>query len=326
MSSWLTIASTTRPPPNPLGTPHQQHHADAAVIQSGLGAGEGEPVIGGADHERVVGEAEVVQAVQDRPYPLVQRAGAGLERGHVRARAGRVREVGRRQRVERVAHGGRHGEVAVGLEEADRHEEGLVGGAERLDRDRRHLVGVVRVDLDHLVVADHARVLRDVLLADQHRAVAGALAQRVDQVLVVVVQRPAAVREAEHAVVVAVLAGQEGGPAARAGGCPAEGLPEEDALVREELDVRRGDLVAVGLDVAPGVVRVDVEDVGRLQHARAAPPLNPNPGGPDRRGRFRPTKGAGEREGGLRPARARRGRGPARSRAAAPRSGAPSRR
>ena len=50
------------------------------------------------------------------------------------------------------------------------------------------VAGVVRVDVDHLVVADHRRVHRDVLLADQRRAVARR-AQRVHEVLAVVVQR-----------------------------------------------------------------------------------------------------------------------------------------
>ena len=46
-------------------------------------------------------------------------------------------------------------------------------------------------------------------------------------------------------------------------GAAQNALPEEDALVGEQLDVGRGHLVAVRLHVAAGVVRVDVEDVGR---------------------------------------------------------------
>ena len=59
--------------------------------------------------------------------------------------------------------------------------------AQRLDRQRRHVLGPGRVDFDDLVVADHAGVGGDVLLADQGRAVAGA-AQGVDPVLAVVVE------------------------------------------------------------------------------------------------------------------------------------------
>jgi hypothetical protein len=123
----------------------------------------------------------------------------------------------------------------------------------------------VGVDLDHLVVADHRRLVGDVLLADQDRAVAG-LVQGVDEVLGVVVQGPAAVSQPEHPVVVAVLAGEQRRPASRAGRGAAERLAEQHPLVGEELDVRRRDLVAVRLDVAPRVVGVDVEDV-RLQRS-----------------------------------------------------------
>jgi hypothetical protein len=140
------------------------------------------------------------------------------------------------------------------------HEEGLPRRAEALDRGRGDVGGVVAVDLDHLVVADHLRVLGDVLLADQDRAVAG-LAQGMHEVLAIVVQFPAAVGEPQQAVVVAVLAGEQGGAAARAGGGGAEGVAEEHALVGEQLDVRRRHRKAVRLDVAAGVVGVDVEDV-----------------------------------------------------------------
>ena len=103
---------------------------------------------------------------------------------------------------------------------------------------------------------------RDVLLADERRPVPG-LAQRVDDVAPVVAQLPAAVREPGHAVHVRPLAGQQARPAARAGRRRAERLAEQQALVGQALDVRRRDLVAVGLDVAAGVVRMQVDDVRR---------------------------------------------------------------
>jgi hypothetical protein len=245
------------------GAAHDHHHPDPAVIQGRLRVGEGEAVVGGADDQGAVLEPALVEAVEDGADPLVERAGAGLEGGHVGAGLRRVRQVRRRQRVERVADRGRDPVGAVGLEEADRHEEGLLGGAEALDRGRGDVGGVVAVDLDHLLVADHLRVLGDVLLADQDRAVAG-LMQRMDEVLAIVVELPAAVGEAQQAVVVAVLAREQGGAAARAGRRCAEGVAEEHPLVSEQLDVRRRHRKAVGLDVAAGVVGVDVEDVWQL--------------------------------------------------------------
>jgi len=124
------------------------------------------------------------------------------------------------------------------------------------------IVSAGGADFDQLVVADHARVDRDVLLADQGRVVSG-LAQRVDPVLAVVVERPAAMGEAEHPIVVAMEAREQAGTAAGAGRRCAESLAEESSLVGEELDVRGRDLESVGLDEAPGVVRMDVEDVRR---------------------------------------------------------------
>jgi hypothetical protein len=136
------------------------------------------------------------------------------------------------------------------------------GGRDRVD--------VRRLDLDHAVVADHVRPLGDVLLADHRRPVAG-LAQRMDDVLAVVVEHPAAMREAEHAVRVPVLAGQQRGAAAGARRDGAERLAEHDPLVGELRDVGRGHRIPVGLQIAPGVVRVQVQDVGRTAgHRRDA--------------------------------------------------------
>ena len=75
----------------------------------------------------------------------------------------------------------------MGLEEPDRQEEWLGRERERLVGDRRDVGGAMALDLDHLVVADHVGVLRDVLLADQHRLVAGR-SQRADEVLAIVVE------------------------------------------------------------------------------------------------------------------------------------------
>ena len=120
---------------------------------------------------------------------------------------------------------------------------------------------MARLDLDHAIEADDVRTLGDVLLADQHGVVAR-IVKRVDEVLAVVVERPAAVGEPHHAVVVPVLARQQTGARGRAGGRGAEGLAEQDSLVGQALDVGCGHRVPVGLHVAPGVVRVQVEDVG----------------------------------------------------------------
>src|SRR3712207_5334038 len=83
-------------------------------------------------------------------------------------------------------------------------------------------------------------------------------------VLAVVVQGEAAVGEPDHAVGVRVLPGQEARAAPGAGRGGAERLAEEHALLGEPLDVRGPYRVPVGADPAAGVVRVDVEDVGKV--------------------------------------------------------------
>jgi hypothetical protein len=161
-------------------------------------------------------------------------------------------------------------ELAVRLEEPHRQEERALDAAQHVDRDGGDVGGPRRRDLDHLVVADHVRLLRDVLLADQHGVVAGG-AQRVHHVPLVVVERPAAVRQAEHPVAVGVAAGEQARPAGRAGGGGAERLPEQHALLGERLDPRRVHGGAHRLGVAAGVVRVQVEDVRRAAAHAGSP-------------------------------------------------------
>ena len=187
----------------------------------------------------------------------------------------------------------------------DRQEERLGGGAaEDVDRDRRDVGDARRRDLDHPVVADDVRALGDVLLADQRRVIAD-LAQGVDDVVGVVVQRPAPVGEAQHPVRVRVLAGEQACAGRRAGGRGAERLPEQDALLGQSLDARGGHGEAVRLHVAAGVVRVQVEDVRARHEARTVPrplrrPRRPRARRPAiRRRRARRTSGSG-RAGGTR--------------------------
>jgi hypothetical protein len=149
----------------------------------------------------------------------------------------------------------------VGLEEAHGEEERLTRRLrDQVHGGRCHVVHVVGVALDHVVVAEHRRVAGQVLLADQPRPVAR-LAQRVDDVVRVVVQREPAVGQTHHPVRVRVLPGEQRRARARARRGGAERLAEQQPLVGQALDVRRRHLMAVGLDEAPRVVRVQVEDV-----------------------------------------------------------------
>ena len=179
------------------GPAHDQHHAEPAVGQRRLGARERQPVVGREDHERVVGES----GRRARPAPR-RRPGRASARSPCRPpcrAASRACRGGcaRRQRVERVAHRGRLEEVAVGLEEADRQEERLRSAARA---GAPTAAGATGRDLRGRRSRRPGRSRcrpgpRDVLLADQRRRVAG-VAQRVDEVVVVVGEPVAAVRQA----------------------------------------------------------------------------------------------------------------------------------
>ena len=202
-----TIASDALPPRKPPGPRMINITPMPAIGHRGLGAGEGDAVVGGTDHQRVAAVAVAIERIQHRPHATVKRTGAGNEGGHVAARLGHIGQVRGRPDVVLVALQ-RLEELPVGLEEPDRHEERLGRRvAQQVDCDRGDVVDPAGVDLDHIVVADLVRPLGDVLLADQRRVVPG-VAQRVHHVVAVVVQRPAAVGQADHAVGVGVLAGQ----------------------------------------------------------------------------------------------------------------------
>ena len=78
---------------------------------------------------------------------------------------------------------------------------------QQLQRGGRDRMDAASSDVDYVVIAEHAWITGDVLLADQRRPVAGR-AQRVDDVPVIVDQPPAAVRQTRHPVHVRPLASQ----------------------------------------------------------------------------------------------------------------------
>ncbi len=159
----------------------------------------------------------------------------------------------------------------MGLEEADAEEEGFCGrivqegGGGGCDR-----CGAVVRQVNHAIVTDGGRVACNMLDADQRRGVARA-AQRMDEMLPVVGEDEATMGEAEHPAAMRCLPGQERGAARGAGRGGGAGPPEEDTLLREALEVGRRDSMAVGLHVAPRVVRMDVDDV-RSGHRAFLPP------------------------------------------------------
>lgn len=107
------------PATEPARAAHDEHHAEAAVEERGLRAGEGDAVIGGEHDQRALGEASLLERVQHLPHALVERACAGPERRRVPACGGHVRQVRRRLGVDGVTDRSRLQELPVGLEEDD---------------------------------------------------------------------------------------------------------------------------------------------------------------------------------------------------------------
>src|SRR5260370_11917519 len=95
--------------------------------------------------------------------------------------------------------------------------------------------------------------------------------------LEIIVERKSAVRQAQHAIVVRRVTGKQGGPARRTSRRGVEGMPEQNAIASELLQIWRRDLDAIGLDVSARVVRMQIDDVGT--HTRRVLRLRTGSGG-----------------------------------------------
>src|SRR5260370_31009193 len=87
-------------------------------------------------------------------------------------------------------------------------------------------------------------------------------AQRVQEVLVVVIQRKPAMRQAKHTGAVRILARQQTCAARRACWRSAECLAEQYALFGHALNVWRWNSMTIGLHIAACVVRMNLETIG----------------------------------------------------------------
>src|SRR5205807_2365630 len=83
--------------------------------------------------------------------------------------------------------------------------------------------------------------------------------------LPMIVKGKAAVSQAEHASGVRILACEEAGTAWRARRSSTKGLTEQYPLFSKTLDVRCWNSVTIGLDIAAGVMGVNVENIWSIQ-------------------------------------------------------------
>ena len=257
----------------PARSAHQQHHTEAAIEQRRLGARKRETMIGGADDQGAFGEAVLVQTVQHGPDALIQGSGAGLERRHVLPGPRGVGQVAAAA-ANTACRGPRSAPRTACASRRSRPRGRTARGQSRMrrrspsGRRRRHRWCRARSRRRSRSLPHPGRCAarRSTPSSSRRRAAGERRAGRSRS-------GPAAVRKPEHAVVVAVLARQQGGAAAGAGRGGAEGVAKQHPLIGQQLDVRRRHLVAVRLHVAARVVGVDVEDVRRSLVRSVVAPL-----------------------------------------------------
>ncbi len=244
------------------GPAHDQRDAPAVILEVALHQGERHAVIRGADDERIAGEPVAVQRIENLADGAIHVSRAGVKRGRIEAG---FRSIGDRRRGKRVAwivRRRRLGIFAVSLEEADIQEEGrAVSAAQEFHSAGGDIGSRSGFGMKNLVEADDLRIGGYVLQTCQHRTVPGRT-ERVQDVLVVIVQTEAAMRQAQHPVAVRALAGEESRPAGRARRSGAERAAEQHSLAGQALQIRRRDSVPERLQVAAGIVRMQINDVG----------------------------------------------------------------
>jgi len=149
----------------------------------------------------------------------------------------------------------------VCLAKADVQKEWLLRRAlDELDGDGCDIGYVGRLGGQHAIVANQIRALRNVLDAGQSRSITG-VAQRIEDMLPVIVQREAAMRQAQHAAAMGALTRNQRGATRRTGRGPAERHAEQNRLRGQALQIGCGHLDSVRLRVPAGIVRVNVKDV-----------------------------------------------------------------
>ena len=156
------------------GATHDQRYSPAVVSQVAFHGGEGNAVIGGADHERVVQQTLPFKCVDYLPDSLVHHARARVMSCHVHSRLWRVGDRNRRQDVIGLIGRCWRGIFAVSFLEADIQKKGRMraGFDEGCSRRRNSrcplLLRSERRRRKHFVKADRFGFSRDMLQAGQN--------------------------------------------------------------------------------------------------------------------------------------------------------------
>ena len=130
---------------------HDQRHADAGIGQIAFHAGEGDAVVGGVDHERVIAEAALIKRTKYLPDFVIEDLRHGDVVRHVLSYARRIGQAGRRLHIGWIDIV-LEGEFAMVLEETDCQPERLV--RRRHDEVDGGVMRLIVVGRQNLVVAD----------------------------------------------------------------------------------------------------------------------------------------------------------------------------
>ena len=165
------------------------------------------------------------------PTPSSRTLADGFKRGHVLACKRRVGHGRGRLGETRIFLWTGLMEFAMRFEESDVEKERLIGrrASGIPPRPGATCATCVPCVATHFVVTDGGGLLGDVLHADQRRTIA-VRPQRMQDMLVVIVQRKPAVRQAEHAVLMRTLAGQQAARLGEQVGAASERPAETEAL------------------------------------------------------------------------------------------------
>ncbi len=153
------------------GAAHHQHHARTVMREIAFHLRESNAVIGSADYQSVLRGPRGFERAQHVAHRRVESARRGVERRDIAARFRHAGD-GRRRRAEPLIVAGTGiRKYAMRFLKSNTQKKRLLGRVPNPVDSRGHELGVRVLDGDHFVISDDFRPLRDVLHADERRAV-----------------------------------------------------------------------------------------------------------------------------------------------------------
>src|SRR5713226_8913525 len=85
--------------------------------------------------------------------------------------------------------------------------------------------------------------------------------QGMQEMLPIIIERKTTVGKPKHSRTMRILPGEQAGTAGRAGWSGAKRLTEQYPLLGEALNIWSSNRMTIGLNIAPGIMRVNIEDI-----------------------------------------------------------------